>query len=224
MILLQLTVIGYLNTGKTSLINSIMNNDIVYNYTHTDMPMIYYKVHKDKNKSFCVEIEDTCLETDINRFTNMLRKEITAKKDSLKNPIFSYFENPSIPFSKDDPYNSISYGRMAYFLVFDLSNASTFDYVKMIYLKMASIYDKYYTLKPFISLVGNKCDLVKEDNELIRQAENFATENMVQLWLTSAHTGKNVKKLFLHMVNMVYNNTNLWKYDIEESGSESSES
>ncbi|ETW40620.1 hypothetical protein PFNF135_04926 [Plasmodium falciparum NF135/5.C10] len=142
----------------------------------------------------------------------------------MKNPVFSYFENPCIPFQAHDPYNSISYGRMAYFLVFDLTNPSTFEYVKMIYLNMSSIYEKYYTLKPFISLVGNKSDLADENCALVREAENFSNEHMVQLWLTSAYTGKNVKKLFLHTINMVYNNTNLWKYDIEESGSESSES
>ncbi|CDO66265.1 GTPase, putative [Plasmodium reichenowi] len=224
MILLQLTVVGYLNTGKTSLINSIMNNEIFTNYSHTPLPMIYYKVHKDKSRAFCVEIEDTSVDVDINNFTNMMRKEITTNSKNMKNPVFSYFENPCIQFQEHDPYNSISYGRMAYFLVFDLTNPSTFEYVKMIYLNMSSIYEKYYTLKPFISLVGNKSDLADENCALVREAENFSNEHMVQLWLTSAYTGKNVKKLFLHTINMVYNNTNLWKYDIEESGSESSES
>ncbi|SCO93580.1 GTPase, putative [Plasmodium malariae] len=224
MILLQLTVIGYINTGKTSLINSIMNNEVFSKYAHTDMPMVYYKVHKDKNRTFCVEIEDTSVDVDINIFTNMLRKEITTNSNTTRNPVFSFFEKPSIPFKTEDKYNSISYGRMAYFLVFDLTNPSTLEYVKTVYLNMSSVYERYYTLKPFITLVGNKSDLASEDSELVRQAENFANENMVQLWLTSAFTGKNVKKLFLHMVNMVYNNTNLWKYDIEDSGSESSES
>lgn len=36
---------------------------------------------------------------------------------------------------------------MAYFLVFDLTNPSTFEYVKMIYLNMSSIYEKYYVIK-----------------------------------------------------------------------------
>ncbi|VWU50508.1 GTPase, putative [Hepatocystis sp. ex Piliocolobus tephrosceles] len=223
MILLQLTVLGYLNTGKTSLINSIMNNNVVTNYIHTDMPTIYYKVHRDEMRSFCVEIEDTSVDIDINIFMDMIRKELTIDKNSIKNPVFSIFEKPSIPFTPDNKYNSISYGRMAYFLVFDLTNEETFEYVKTIYLNMSNIYDKYYSLKPFISLVGNKSDLVKEDCELVRQAEHFATEHLVQLWLVSSLTGKNVKKLFLHMVNMVFNNTNLWKYDMEDSGSESSE-
>ncbi|KAI4836317.1 GTPase [Plasmodium brasilianum] len=177
---------------------------------------VYYKVHKDKNRTFCVEIEDTSVDVDINIFTNMLRKEITTNSNTTRNPVFSFFEKPSIPFKTEDKYNSISYGRMAYFLVFDLTNPSTLEYVKTVYLNMSSVYERYYTLKPFITLVGNKSDLASEDSELVRQAENFANENMVQLWLTSAFTGKNVKKLFLHMVNMVYNNTNLWKYDIED--------
>ncbi|GAW82094.1 GTPase [Plasmodium gonderi] len=224
MILLQLTVMGYLNTGKTSLINYIMNNDIYTNYIHTDLPTVYYKVHKEKKRRFCVEIEDTSVDVDMNIFTSMLRKEITTDNRNMKNPVFSLFDKPSIPFQVGDEYNSISYGRMAYFLVFDLTNESTLEYVKMIYTSMSSVYDQYYTLKPFISLVGNKYDLVTEDCEVFRRAENFANENMVQLWLTSAITGKNVKKLFTHTINMVYNNTNLWKYDIEESGSESTES
>ncbi|CAA9989853.1 GTPase, putative [Plasmodium knowlesi strain H] len=224
MILMQLTVLGYLNTGKTALINSIMNNDIYSNYVHTDLPTVYYKVHKEKNRSFCVEIEDTSVNVDVNVFMNMLRKEITTDSRSMRNPVFSLFDKPTIPFQAGDQYNSISYGRMAYFLVFDLTNASTLEYVKMIYGNMSKAYDRYYTLKPFISLVGNKYDLVTEDCELVRQAENFANENMVQLWLTSATTGRNVKKLFTHTIHMVYNNTNLWKYDIEESGSETTES
>ncbi|SBT72849.1 GTPase, putative [Plasmodium ovale] len=174
MILLQLTVFGYLNTGKTSLINKIMNNDIFNNYEHTEVPMVYYKVHRDKNRKFCVEIEDTSVDVDINPFMNMLRKEITTNNSSMKNPVFSFFEKPMIPFSREDPYNSISYGRMAYFLVFDLTNASTLEYVKTVYLSMSAVYERCYTLKPFISLVGNKSDLVSEDSELVRQAENFA--------------------------------------------------
>ncbi|SBT40407.1 GTPase, putative [Plasmodium ovale wallikeri] len=176
MILLQLTVFGYLHTGKTSLINKIMNNDIFNNYEHTEVPMVYYKVHRDKNRKFCVEIEDTSVDVDINPFMNMLRKEITTNNSSMKNPVFSFFEKPMIPFSREDPYNSISYGRMAYFLVFDLTNASTLEYVKTVYLSMSAVYERCYTLKPFISLVGNKSDLVSEDSELVRQAENFALD------------------------------------------------
>lgn len=201
-----------------------MNNEFVYTYRHTYTPMIYYKVHKDSNRSFCVEIEDTNFETDINHFMNMQRKEITIKDNCYKNPVFSYFERPSIPFTVNDFYNTVSFGRMAYFLVFDLTNESTFEYVKSIYIKMASVYNQFYILRPYIAIVGNKYDLVDEDCNLIREAEKFSNENFIQLWLTSAYIGTNVKKLFVHMVNMVYSNTNLWKYDIDESNSESSRS
>ncbi|WBY60410.1 GTPase [Plasmodium yoelii yoelii] len=88
---------------------------------------------------------------------------------------------------------------------------------------MSNTYNRLYTLKPFISLVGNKYDLINQNNELLKQAEDFSNEHMIQLWLTSAYTGKNVKKLFVHVINMVYNNTNLWKYDADDSISESSE-
>ncbi|VEV58699.1 GTPase, putative [Plasmodium vinckei vinckei] len=234
MILLQVTVLGYLNTGKTSLVNSIMNNEVFNTYMHTEMPMIYYKVYRERNRSFCVEIEDTSIDVNVNIFMNMLRKEIKTNKNHMTNPVFSLFEKPMIPFSHDDQYNSVCYGRMAYLLVFDLTNPSTFEYAKMIYLNMSNVYNRLYTLKPFITLVGNKYgifsqadesnkDLINQNNELLRQAEDFSNEHMIQLWLTSAHTGKNVKKLFVHVINMVYNNTNLWKYDADDSMSESSE-
>ncbi|GAB67588.1 GTPase [Plasmodium cynomolgi strain B] len=199
----------------------------------------------------------------------------------MRNPVFSLFNKPMIPFQGGDQYNTISYGKMAYFLVFDLTNASTLEYVKMIYTNMSNVYDRYYVMirrfekmgalvfgeraavvaavadvavavvaamtavaavavvavvavlaamtavaamTAMIAVAAVAAHLVTEDCELVRQAENFANENMVQLWLTSAITGSNVKKLFIHTIHMVYNNTNLWKYDIEESGSETTES
>ncbi|EAA22096.1 hypothetical protein [Plasmodium yoelii yoelii] len=110
MILLQITVLGYLNTGKTSLVNSIMNNEVFNTYIHTEMPMIYYKVHRERNRNFCVEIEDTSVDVNVNIFMNMLRKEIKTNKNHMTNPVFSLFEKPTIPFSPYDQYNSVCYG------------------------------------------------------------------------------------------------------------------
>jgi len=54
-----------------------------------------------------------------------------------------------------------------------------------------------------IFLVGNKCDL-KEEEEFVEGVEEFAKENNMIFWKTSAKVGTNVDLVMKSVVNAVY--------------------
>eukprot|EP00826_Nyctotherus_ovalis_P001114 TRINITY_DN10136_c0_g2_i2.p1 TRINITY_DN10136_c0_g2~~TRINITY_DN10136_c0_g2_i2.p1 ORF type:complete len:103 (+),score=26.37 TRINITY_DN10136_c0_g2_i2:252-560(+) len=56
-----------------------------------------------------------------------------------------------------------------------------------------------------IAVVGNKCDLGKDEIKVSSdEAEEFAKENNVMYFETSAKTGKNIKELFNKLAGTVY--------------------
>lgn len=85
--LFRLTLLGPKYSGKTSLVNSILNNSVTSIYRHTSLPELYYflyrlsssdplinKDYEDIN-AFCYEIEDTTIDIDIGTFLDLKKQQ-----------------------------------------------------------------------------------------------------------------------------------------------------
>ncbi|CDJ49916.1 Ras family domain containing protein, putative [Eimeria brunetti] len=87
--------------------------------------------------------------------------------------------------------------------------------------------DQQPMISPVIFLVANKTDVDPQGDvptRLLGRAELFAQQVFCRLWHVSAFTGKNIKKMFVDMAQLILSNGMLWELDYhEESGSEESE-
>ena len=144
----RITVLGLGGSGKTSLINSFVNNNCPTVYQETNDPTLYYKVMKlpsedeDAKMWFrtLLEIEDTYssfrgdgksygLPRDIRYFLDMSREEASAlkkaaekskKTGAVSTKPFAAFHAP-----KNDVYKPLTKGRMGFLLVFDANDAKS---------------------------------------------------------------------------------------------------
>ena len=106
----------------------------------------------------------------------------TAGQERFRELIYSYFKSSSV-----------------FFLMFDLSNNTTFEnlsyWIRQIYLLNDS-------RKPFIILIGNKSDLQQtvDQNEI----DNLVERNKLPYFEISLKSNQNVDEIYTKMVSTIY--------------------
>lgn len=98
------------------------------------------------------------------------------------------------------PLRSVFYkGAAGALLVFDISNRQT---LKKINEWLSEIRIFAGENIPFI-LVGNKVDLIRDDNNIRKAAEKLATEEATIYIETSAKNNTNIEKIFVDLIKLI---------------------
>lgn len=102
-------------------------------------------------------------------------------------------------------------------LVFDITRPSTFASVTQWLQDLRQIAEDGIV----VVLVGNKCDLVSEDDNRRRVTRQEAEEwcranNVVRYVETSAKSGEGVERAFLEVAERIYHNIEAGKYDLND--------
>lgn len=102
-------------------------------------------------------------------------------------------------------------------LVFDITRPSTFASVTQWLQDLRQIAEDGIV----VVLVGNKCDLVSEDDSRRRVTRQEAEEwcranNVVRYVETSAKSGEGVERAFLEVAERIYHNIEAGKYDLND--------
>lgn len=107
-----------------------------------------------------------------------------------------------------EKYKSVirSYYRSSHccLLVFDVTNKDSFNNIK----EWKSSVETYSNSKPLFILIGNKIDLEKDRKVKRDEALQFAKDNDMEYFETSAKTGLNIKNIMLNTVEKIYNDIN----------------
>ena len=87
-------------------------------------------------------------------------------------------------------------------LTYDITNESTFASIDF---WIQELKYKVENENMILCLVGNKCDVNQEDRKITNfKGKNYAQENNMIFFETSAKTGEGVKDLFVTIANKVY--------------------
>ena len=87
-------------------------------------------------------------------------------------------------------------------LTYDITNESSFNSIEF-WIK--ELRYKVENENMILCLVGNKCDVnINERKIMTNKGENYANENNMIFYETSAKTGEGVKDLFVTIANKVY--------------------
>ena len=87
-------------------------------------------------------------------------------------------------------------------LTYDITNESSFNSIDF-WIKELKY--KVENENMILCLVGNKCDVSQDDRKITTvRGKNFAEENNMIFYETSAKTGEGVKDLFVTIANKVY--------------------
>lgn len=135
---------------------------------------------------------------------DFLSKDLKMGEDDVKLSIWDLAGQASFKFMRKNFYT----GAKGALLVFDLTRKESFGEIGTWYDEMMQIIGKPI---PFI-LIGNKLDLVKEDESqrMVKQkeAESFSKLNNGIYIETSAKTGEKVEETFLNLTKMIINAQN----------------
>ena len=82
-------------------------------------------------------------------------------------------------------------------LVYDITNVTTFEDIKEVWLPNLLDYGEKYTV---LALVGNKCDLYGDEKVNETEARDYAKSIDAAFYLTSAKDGENINELFENLV------------------------
>ncbi|KAK3083180.1 hypothetical protein FSP39_015877 [Pinctada imbricata] len=106
-----------------------------------------------------------------------------------------------------DVRNELYINTDAIFLVFDVTNQSTFETLDT-WMKEVS---KYSSGTPDIILVANKTDMKAKRTVKTEDSKKWAQQNKCKYFETSAATGDGVDKLFTEMLTSLIERKKLWK-------------
>ncbi|CDJ59291.1 Ras family domain containing protein, putative [Eimeria maxima] len=242
--LLRITILGSEGCGKTSIADAFVNNVIARSNPPepTTLPRLLYRVmalpidegDEQTQKVIC-EVEDTFSPSkqnekkSIRSLVDMKRRKLLNLPRGVKDfTPFSLWRPPIIPHHEGDQYRSIAHGRMGFLIVFDVTDPASFNTATEL-LTLTREFAEYRNpmISPVIFLVANKTDVDTEGDaasRLLGRAELYAQQVFCRLWQGSAFTGKNIKRMFVDMAQLILSNGMLWELDYhEESASEESE-
>eukprot|EP00922_Rhytidocystis_sp_ex-Travisia-forbesii_P068875 GHVS01102739.1.p1 GENE.GHVS01102739.1~~GHVS01102739.1.p1 ORF type:complete len:249 (-),score=43.60 GHVS01102739.1:135-881(-) len=237
--IVRITLTGAAKSGKTSLINSFINNTVqpTQSYSTTQYCSLYYRVHrlppeddeKGQLQSVVVEVEDTFSSnrgSNVKGLFDMTRAPNRTTEQELTP--FAFTPPPLSPLAPGEKLFPLTPGRMGFIFVFDAHSNASFDEVLNLHALLTDQLDKKNEiLKPVVFLVATKIDKDPESQtyqSIITQAEVYSQKAMVPLWKVSAVDGKNIKQMFEHVIRLIFGNELLWRVEIEkESPPEESE-
>ncbi|XP_026194263.1 uncharacterized protein LOC34620042 [Cyclospora cayetanensis] len=240
--LLRITLLGSGGCGKTSIADAFVNNVVERSNPppSTDFPRLMYRVVRipdegsSDTRSFICEVEDTfdADRTDggrsVRALVDMKRRMTTLPRGIKDFTPFSIWKPPIQPHAEREKFQSIAHGRMGFLIVFDVNSPESFSKATELY-DLVKDFAEYRNsmISPVIFLVANKTDVDPQGDvptRLLGRAELYAQQVFCRLWQVSAHTGKNIKKMFVDMIQLIYANGMLWELDYqEESASEESD-
>eukprot|EP01068_Selenidium_serpulae_P003507 Selendium_serpulae@DN3105_c1_g1_i1.p1 len=230
---IRVTVLGASHSGKTSLINSLLNKNILPACFETDAAQTYYKLLRlppdgDKKgalRSVMLELEDSwgSQRTDNRRIEwlfDMRRKQVavpSGKKD------FTPFNIWKPPRSKKNRAQCLTQGRMGYLICFDAFNMKSWLEAIRVHTRLVERLEMQKSQTPVIFLVATKTDKLPENDEeatIIPMAEQYVAKEFMRLWKTSALDGKNILNMFRDMTYLVLGNGQLWEIEYDASSEE----
>ncbi|GBE60672.1 Ras family protein [Babesia ovata] len=221
--LFRLTLIGAHGVGKTCLVNSIMNNVPPPAYKATRIPELYYfllrlsydepivKDTYDDINAFCFEIEDTCADDDVRQLIDMSRAKWPFESGMNDYTPFGIFKEPLVPMRKGDEFRPVSQNRMAFLVVFDVSNYESYKYAVSIVEYIMHNLGSIGTTQPLVCLVANKSDLMRDDAPIWEEAETFSQARTVPIYRVSTILNKNIAKMMRELAMLLYGSLALWE-------------
>ena len=120
----------------------------------------------------------------------------TAGQESFRSITRSYYKNSTCAF-----------------IVYDITNKKTFDNV-IIWLKECR--DMCYK-NILICLIGNKLDLEDKREVSYEEGKNFADENNLLFFETSAKEGNNIQEIFFESASVILDEINNGEIKLETS-------
>jgi len=245
---LRITVLGLANSGKTSLINAYVNNVCPMNYVPTEDPTLYYRAVRTRNSlngeaiDVLLEIEDVYSSEWRGQDTSDKGKDSTNKPRNFKR-FLGMMPDPKAPgqakkFTEPmdgkpaptpETYIPLSKGRMAFLIVFDVTDTRSMEEARSIFeaLVERTLKEKPKA-KPVVQLVANKID--KEPlsstsrNNSTAAREYVASQSKCAIKLkyteVSAVEYTRVKRLFRDVMDDVIAIPDLWLTDAEKSSNE----
>ncbi|KAK2195556.1 bifunctional P-loop containing nucleoside triphosphate hydrolase/Small GTPase [Babesia duncani] len=225
--LLRVTLLGSHQSGKTSLANSLVNNTFCTVSGPTKLPELYYCVLRlsydvplvnesyDDVNAFCIEIEDTCVDGDLNGLLDTSKETWSIKETIRDYTPFSIYNPPRVPFKKGDAFKPITQGRMSFLVLFDVTSRESFNTAIKLVDCILVRYGRIGSTLPVVGLVANKVDLVPLDYQLFDEAETFAQLKTVPFYRVSARTSKNVTDMIKEVAFLIYGNVNLWEIEVQ---------
>lgn len=184
----RITVLGSAGCGKTSLINSFVNNCLPPECAPTKFPELYYRVVRlppeadptGPTTPVCAEIEDTIPPEmaeepgveegqyektaptlkNVQYFFNMARTPITVPEEVTDFTPFAIWDPPAYTLSAEHGiYKPLTQTRMAFLIVFDSNERESFDTACRIHsMLMESLDVQRVRVRPYICFVANKTE------------------------------------------------------------------
>eukprot|EP00916_Digyalum_oweni_P021766 GHVL01036087.1.p1 GENE.GHVL01036087.1~~GHVL01036087.1.p1 ORF type:complete len:260 (+),score=45.75 GHVL01036087.1:41-820(+) len=229
---LRITLLGMGKSGKTSIIQSYVNNCTGL-YEETNYPVLYYKmVHMKGDEegggttSILIEFEDTYSAERGDGHRNVecfmkLRDEnfVFRKGTKIEQAVWGQFDPPVQPsiFEDMQEYKPLSKGRMGFLLCFDVTSLDSWNEALNLYGLLSDLLlrDKE-KIKPIIYIVA--CQIDKdpgsiEMHRVLTQAQIFCSEEGLILWEISAKEYVGIKKMMKSMIQDIRGNQVLWLFD-----------
>lgn len=137
--LINITLLGPLMAGKSSIANLIVNNVPKSHYLHTENPQLfYYSLQSSSNSGTRhIEIEDTTIDIEYNNFYSI----INSKKSLL---------------FKNSIYKPITDKRDYFLVIFDCSDVDSWKNAKSIFLDLRNHNQSLHSRDPFVAIVAHK--------------------------------------------------------------------
>mmetsp|Transcript_11761 Transcript_11761/g.21407 ORF Transcript_11761/g.21407 Transcript_11761/m.21407 type:complete len:283 (-) Transcript_11761:66-914(-) len=246
----RITVLGAEKSGKTCLVNSFVNNFCPLNYIPTEVPQLYYRTVRmesldddaDDFTTALVEIEDWTSQGQSEMVEDFLsRNSLSESRPHEADPL-SERDAPEYlhPDNYLDKYKPLTHRRMGYIIVFDVTVEQSYRDAKDILQHVALSIDEGMRRdkthsKPVVYLVANKVDkdpIGFDYQQRLQDAKNYAIKKRPQedkrmnlkFFECSALEFKNVRRVFLEMLDDIGQERGLWVLNYsEKKDSEQSE-
>mmetsp|Transcript_38109 Transcript_38109/g.89287 ORF Transcript_38109/g.89287 Transcript_38109/m.89287 type:complete len:281 (+) Transcript_38109:185-1027(+) len=230
----RITVLGHEKSGKTCLVNSFVNNFCPVVYVRTDVPQLYYRtlrremeaLSNDDDEDFVtvlLEIEDcppsrgTAASESVDEFLHN-----TMQMEDVQNVHAKPFSDREAPHYDPEQYMPMTHRRMGYMVVFDSCDDNSFREAQEV---LRHVNDSVNSMKedgrPVVYLVANKVDkdpIGQDFRRILDDAGYFAQKWArdhprinFKLYECSALEFKNVRKVFLEMVDDICDDASLWQ-------------
>lgn len=252
---IRVTLLGMARSGKSSLVNNIVNNAFSPTYSKTTESTLYYStVRITGEQDSLLELEDVFGSDDVGdvAISTKVTEErqvndfydfwwpSTQEKSMREQKRLKASESPTPdahgtrrlvekPFGLykapvDGSFRPLTKNRMAYLIVFDANDESSYKEAVRVYEGLKEYHEKKNSsMLPLINFVANKIDKDPTADVFCRvtaSARAYADFNSVPLHQVSALQFSGVKKMFRGIVQAVKSNQLLWMLEVDVNNEE----